>query len=255
MNINNPYIIQSAEPFFFPGDSTGCLLVHGFTGTPSEMRPLGEYLAEQGYSVMGIRLAGHATQPTDMMRMRWWDWIASVEDGINMLRTCTKRIFVIGLSMGGILTLISAARYSIHGAVALSTPYSLKKDWRLNIVKLYRYIQPEIQKHRSDTPSQNHVSNHIDYPKYPTTSIIELMALQSEMRTLLHQIQVPILLMHSKLDNTALPISMPTIYEHLVIKDKDMIWLEKSGHVITLDAEKDFVFQSINQFIQRLIRE
>ena len=49
-------IIKNAEPFYFPGNSTGCLLIHGFTGAPMEMRPLGDFLAEKGYSVLGIRL-------------------------------------------------------------------------------------------------------------------------------------------------------------------------------------------------------
>ena len=52
-------IIKTAEPFYFPGNSTGCLLIHGFTGTPKEMRPLGDFLADKGYSVLGIRLSGH----------------------------------------------------------------------------------------------------------------------------------------------------------------------------------------------------
>jgi carboxylesterase len=53
----DPFIIPSAEPFYFPGGKTGCLLVHGFTGSPKEMRWMGEYLAGQGYTVLGVRLA------------------------------------------------------------------------------------------------------------------------------------------------------------------------------------------------------
>ena len=77
----SPIIIPTTEPFFFPGGATGCLMVHGFTGTPKEMRWLGEYLAGKGHSVLGVRLAAHATRPNDMIRARWHDWLASVEDG------------------------------------------------------------------------------------------------------------------------------------------------------------------------------
>jgi len=49
--------IPTAEPFFFPGGKTGCVLVHGFTGSPKEMRLMGDYLNENGFSVIGIRLA------------------------------------------------------------------------------------------------------------------------------------------------------------------------------------------------------
>ncbi|HLA87386.1 MAG TPA: hypothetical protein VJL10_05165, partial [Anaerolineales bacterium] len=71
-------LIPTTEPFFFSGGRTGCLLIHGFTGTPKEMRWMGEYLNQQGLTCLGIRLAGHATHPEDMRRSRWTDWAASV---------------------------------------------------------------------------------------------------------------------------------------------------------------------------------
>jgi carboxylesterase len=86
-------IIPTAEPFFFPGKQTtlGCLLIHGFTGAPKEMRLMGKFLAERGYTSLGVRLAGHATHPDDMIRTRYTDWLASVEDGYAMLRDSVER--------------------------------------------------------------------------------------------------------------------------------------------------------------------
>ncbi len=72
------------------------------------MRWLGEYLNQQGYTVCGMRLAGHATRLTDMVRARWRDWLLSVEDGYNLLRSCTDQVFLLGLSMGGVLSLTAA---------------------------------------------------------------------------------------------------------------------------------------------------
>ena len=110
-------IIPTAEPFFFPGNQIGCLLVHGFTGSPKEMRWMGEYLGNLGYTVLGVRLAGHATRPEDMMRMQWQDWLASVEDGYFLLKNCVDQVFIIGLSMGGILSLTFSSQ---HPFLALS---------------------------------------------------------------------------------------------------------------------------------------
>ena len=113
-----PQIIPTAEPFFFPGQGNnariGCLLTHGFTGTPKEMRWLGETLNQQGFTVCGIRLNGHATLLKDMVRSRWWDWLLTVEDGYNLLRSCTDQVFLLGLSMGGILSLTAAASFSVR---------------------------------------------------------------------------------------------------------------------------------------------
>jgi len=108
-------IIPTAEPFFFPGSKdVGCLLTHGFTGAPKEMRWMGEYLhREHGFTILGVRLAGHATQPEDMLRSNYTDWLLSVEDGFNLLSGAAKSIYLMGLSMGGILSLTQAARLPV----------------------------------------------------------------------------------------------------------------------------------------------
>ena len=133
-----PYtgLIPTAEPFFFPGSGDparvrmGCLLVHGFTGAPKEMR----WMAKQGYSVLGVRLAGHATRPEDMIRSRWHGaagWPPGLMDcARHILSGCTDRIYLMGLSMGGMLSLTFAARRPVAGLVIMSTPHHLPSDPR-----------------------------------------------------------------------------------------------------------------------------
>ena len=121
-----PQIIRTAEPFFFPGEGKnariGCLVTHGFTGAPKEMRWLGEYLHRQGYTVCGVRLAGHATRPADMVRSRWQDWLLSLEDGYALLRSCTEQVCLLGLSMGGVLSLAAAARLLLYVCACAEKP-------------------------------------------------------------------------------------------------------------------------------------
>jgi len=116
------YIVPDSEPFFLPGGTTGCLLLHGFSAMPEEMRPLGDYLVKKGFTVLGVRLAGHATHPDDLKRTSWTDWLDNGEDGLALLtKTCTQRV-LIGQSLGGMIALIAAARCDVSGVVALSTP-------------------------------------------------------------------------------------------------------------------------------------
>src|SRR5512138_3744096 len=118
-------IISTAEPFLFLGKPSkpACLLIHGFTGTPKEMRWMGEFLNRHGYTCLGIRLTGHATDPEDMIRSNWTDWAASVEDGYSLLRSFTDNIFLLGLSMGGALSLLMSTRLDVMGVAVMSTPY------------------------------------------------------------------------------------------------------------------------------------
>jgi len=250
------FCIQTAEPFFFPGDETGCLLVHGFTGTPKEMRWLGEYLAGQGRTVLGIRLAGHATTPEDMLRVRWQDWLASVEDGWYVLSGCTKRIFIGGLSMGGILSLRFAAQFPVAGVIAMSTPHHLPSDRRLPYIKALCKIQPSIAKGASDWHDSEAERVHVDYPDYPTRALAELRDLLAEMRASLPQVTAPTLLIYSLQDGSVRPEEghADLIYNALGSKQKSVSWVEGSGHVITCDAARSIVFQSVSQFINQVTK-
>ncbi|HBX67944.1 MAG TPA: carboxylesterase [Chloroflexi bacterium] len=243
-------IVSTAEPFFFPGGRTGCLLIHGFTGAPKEMREMGEYLNQRGYSVLGVRLTGHATQPEDMQRARWQDWLLSVEDGWHLLQGVTDRIFVCGLSMGGILSLSFAAQFPVAGVVAMSTPYELPHDPRLPYVRYLYHLQPKMAKGEPDWFDPEVAKDHVDYPYYPTRAIAELVELLKVLRASLPQVSAPVLLIHSLDDKGVAPENMKKIYAALGSPRKEMLMIENSGHAITRDQQRGQVFAAAEQFIR-----
>ena len=245
-------IIPTAEPFYFSGNRTGCLLVHGFTGSPKEMRWMGEYLSNEGYTVLGIRLAGHATQPEDMMRMHWQDWLASVEDGYCLLKDQVDRIFLVGLSMGGILSLVFASRFPVDGVVTMSTPYNLPADPRLPFVKIFSLFLPKVKKGSSDRHDLEASKSHVEYPYIPTKAIIQLRDLLSEMRVSLPKVSVPVLLIHSRQDKSVAPENVEKIYSAVSSRDKQIFFVENSGHDIPREPDRNLVFKSASEFIKRV---
>jgi carboxylesterase len=248
-------VMQGAEPFFLPGGSTGCLLIHGFTGTPKEMRWMGEYLSKQGFTVLGIRLAGHATNPEDMRRSSWRDWVASVEDGITILRAATRKVYTIGLSMGGVLSLIAARRYPITGAVAISTPFDMPPDWRLPFIKPLSVFIRNVSKGQPDWQNPEAAKDHAEYTYYPSASILQLRALLAEMRRDLAGVNVPVLLVHSKMDKGVAPANLDRIYTSLGKIDKTRFVVEHSGHVVIREPDRELVFKATADFIRRVNKQ
>jgi carboxylesterase len=246
-----PLLIPSAEPFFFPGGKTGCLLLHGFPGTPKEMRGLGEYLSEQDYSVLAPRLAGHATQPEDIRRMRWWDWVASAEDGYHLLKGTSENIFLIGLSLGGVLSLLLASQFDIAGVVAMSTPYELPDDPRLPFIKILKWVIPTIRPGISDWQDKEAEKSNIHYPEFPTSAVLEIKDIYVQLRTTLPDVHCPTLLIHSRQDKSVNPADMQSIYDNLGSQTKEMLWLQNSGHNVVRDSVRERVFQACHHFIRR----
>lgn len=254
----NLQIIPTAEPFFFPGKAgrPACLLIHGFTGAPKEMRWMGEYLSAQGYSCLGVRLTGHATRPEDMIRSRYTDWMASVEDGYHLLRGVAERIYLIGLSMGGILSLLMSTKLPVVGVVAMATPYRLPYDypvWVLKLLSKFLAYQPKDKAEPgADWFDKQAFAVHVAYPQNPVRSGAELQCLIREMRAALPQVRVPVLLIHSRNDTYVLPENMERLYAALGASDKTKLYITEAGHIVTRDAAREEVFRAAAEFIRRV---
>ena len=253
----NQLIIPTAEPFFFPAGKTACLLVHGFTATPKEMRWMGEYLHGEGFTALGVRLAGHATDMRDLTRMRWWDWLASVEDGWHLLRSAGyDPIFVMGLSLGGALSLLFGARYPVAGVVSIAAPYCLKPYILLPILRPLAWVKPYLWK--SGPPDLHDpvaLRERIAYPANPTRAVAEVRDLLAVLREALPHVRVPVLLAHSRSDTYVPPRNMRQIYAALGTEDKQMLWVERSSHIVTRDTEREVVFRAAADFVRRVMAQ
>lgn len=254
-----PQLIPTAEPFLLLGDreKPACLLIHGFTGTPKEMRWMGDYLNQQGYTCLGVRLAGHATHPEHMIASRWTDWAVSVEEAYALLKGITDQIFFIGLSMGGVLALLMSTQLKVKGVVAISTPYQLPDDPRLAYIELIsrfmKYLPKSTEAPGTGWFDKEAWKEHISYEQNPVRSISELNKLLIEMRNVLPQVKVPVLLIHSKDDRYVLPQNVDQLEAALInVLDKTKLLVTGSGHVVTRDAARQQVFQAAAEFIQRV---
>jgi len=253
--MTNARTIPTAEPFFIPGGKIGCLLIHGFTGTPKEMRMLGDSLALEKYSILAPRLAGHATSVEDITRSHWEDWVASVEDGLNLLKGSTDHQVIMGLSMGGVLALIAAARFSPSGVVTFSAPCSLPGDPRAKYLPVLKHFIRRVSKGKPDWQNLEAAKDHVDYPYYPTPAIVELKELIEIMQSELLNVTVPALLVQSRQDRGIPAESLDTLYDSVSSTDKTKFWVEKSGHVIIREPEREQIFSEVKKFLKRILAD
>ena len=250
-------IVPNNGPYLLSGGDIGCLLLHGFTSMPEEMRPLGDYLAGQGFTVLGARLTGHATHPDDLKNTRWTDWLTDVEDGLAILsRTCNRRV-LIGQSLGGMIALTAAARMEVNGVVTLSTPYEVSvpekvMDW------LVRLIQPTIHKKAPRFPVDHPLYerrelNYPAYPEFPSRILTEMDRLRSAMLTALPRVTVPVLLIHSRDDRDVPFANLRAIYDHLGSLVKEMLPLEGMDHSLVMDPQHQLVFEAVDKFLHKIM--
>jgi carboxylesterase len=249
----HPEVLHNAEPFYLPGNETGCLLIHGYTGTPFEMKMLARSLQAEGYTVYAPRLFGHATDPEDMLRARWWDWVGNVEDALALLKATTQRQIIMGLSMGGALALLASARYPVEAVISLSTPYALPPDRRIALLKHFSWVFPRISKGQPDWHNAQAGQDHIDYPYFPSRSILELKLLLDTLRAEISNVTVPAFFAQSRQDTTILPESLDYLYTHVSSSHKDKLWVENSGHVIIREPQRELVFSQVKSFLTQVL--
>lgn len=238
------------EPFYFPGNRVGCLLLHGFSGSPSEMRFMGERLAKHGWTVLGIRLSGHGTTPEQLAKTRWEDWAMDAEAGVRKLRESCDTIIGIGLSMGGLLALQLAADGRIDGIVSMNAPMVLA-DKRARFVRLIRPFKTFISKPRAPrlALAQQVELERFVYHRIPVDALISLNSAIRSVRRSLFRIKCPTLLMQSIKDFTVNPISVQIIMGKIQQIKPEVLYWEKSGHILTLGPERQEVVLRVHEFL------
>ncbi len=244
-------IIAGAEPFLLKGGSHGVLLIHGFTGLPAELLLMGQYLNDRGFTVLGVRLAGHGTTPEDMSHMTKHDWMDSVRDGYAVLSGLTETVSLAGHSMGGLLALMLASEKPVERLAVLAAPMFICEERGIKYLPSRETCRgkyfPKARRRLKNVPFAANKT----YRKMPLSSVHELVEIIELAKSRLDRVKTPILIAHSHEDHTASPESVEYIYDHVASELKEVLWLEKSGHLLPLDVERELVFERVAEFLGR----
>lgn len=232
------------------GGEAGCLLLHGFSGSPLEMVPLAEALAGRGWTVSVAQLAGHGTSPHDLARTTWEDWIASARQAYADLRQRCQRIALVGLSMGGALGLYLAATEGAAAVVAISTPVRVRPLLATASRKASRVLPLVPVVFRLSPRERSMRRYRSPYTRIPLGATGEVDRLLDATREVLPRLTVPTLVVQGRRDWVIPRESGPQIVAQARSAPATLLWLPRSGHVATLDRDRGMLFDAVKGFLR-----
>lgn len=240
--IKNPHL--DGDDFFMPGNSTGVLLIHGFSATTTEVRLMADKLHQAGFTTAGPLLPGHGTHPEDLNRTKWPMWVEKVKHTYeSMLRDC-QQIFVIGESVGSVLAIELAVQHpEIPGLMLFAPAIKARKAW---ISGIARFFIPYYKKNYKDDglPWKG-------YNVYPIKGAHQMVLLQKHCRKILPKITQPTHIFTGGLDHSIAPDSARIILENISSNYKCHTHFPNSPHCILLDRDLDQAASEVISFINR----
>lgn len=241
--------MPGAEPFAASGGPGGALLLHGFTGNPSAMRPLGRLLAAAGLAVDAPALPGHATAVEDMVGVHWSDWLEAARRAFSSLATRCERVAVVGHSMGGTLACALAESRGDVAGIALVNPLVEPPADEVR-TGIHQLLEQGIEILPGNGPDLADTS--VAPPAYTGTPLAALLSLfegVEEVALELAAIRCPVLLLSSRVDHV-LPPTNGDLLMASVTGPAERVWLERSYHAAMLDYDRPQVEARITAFVQ-----
>ncbi|OQA16284.1 MAG: Thermostable monoacylglycerol lipase [Firmicutes bacterium ADurb.Bin356] len=236
---------ELASPFFHKGSGLGCLILHGFTGTPANVRVIADALTSEGHTVYAPLLKGHAATLFEMERASSDDWRQDALNAYMRLKDegCTK-IFLMGLSMGGLLMSLIASCHPCDGLVLMNTPFIMKRSLKnaMRASLLLRYVTTK------GDPANPYSQG---YNGAPLRKLRDLKKLSLLSTKALNKISCPILLIQSREDNRVDLKSVQVVENGAVNTDVRTIFLENSPHGCSYGPERDLVASYCIEFVKK----
>ncbi|MDP2341258.1 MAG: alpha/beta fold hydrolase [Deltaproteobacteria bacterium] len=248
------YAHLDPKGFAYDGGDVGVLLLHGLTGAPTEMRGLGDHLQGLGLTVRAPLLAGHGTHHSDLEKSTRADWIDSARVHLREMRSSLRKVFIVGQSMGGLLALTLGAGDSnneggdVDGIVALAPALLVTRFAWFTHLPLPRFF-PKYEERRPDLVDAAQLKEVWSYSHTPRDTVREILRLQADVRAQLPRFARPLLVMQGRRDRTVRPVSASLIVDSVGSVDKELVWLENTGHIVSVDRERHDVFARVAAFI------
>lgn len=242
--------IKAPRPFTFEAGPRAVLLLHGFTGHTADVRMLGRFLEKKGYTSHAPIYRGHGVPPEELVKTNPDQWWEDVQTAFNHLKKLGyEDIAVAGLSLGGVFSLKLAYSTQIKGVIPMCAPMFFDNEKQLT-QGFEQYSKEYKQLERKDEGTiEKEVQGLLEATPELFPQIKEKI---DEVRENIDMIYTPTFVVQARQDDMINPESANYIYENIEADLKEIKWYEESGHVITIDKEKEQLFEDIYHFLEKL---
>lgn len=251
---------ESVEAIERAGHGPVVVLVHGFTGTPWELGPLVDAVADAGFAVRAPLLPGHGESPAALSRSTWSQWHAHVEREVDRALEAHTHAMVLGFSLGSLLSLTVGASRQHRGVIAigaLGTALELPSfDQRgLEVAEALGKLLPDVNvpKFRgSDVRDPHAKRSNPAYPTQPLRAAREILRGQRAAREVLANITVPMLVVHGRADDTTPLSASMALVSACERASVELRVLPRSAHLLGRDVESREVSEAVVSFVKRV---
>lgn len=240
-----------SEPFAHEADSgIGVLVLHGFTGAPASVLPLARAFAAEGWNVECPLLSGHGTRWQDLVGVPAEAWLEDAERALARLQARSRKVFVAGLSMGGTLSLRLAQLHPELLGVMVVNHALVFGNPLVGVAGLLKHFIPSVPAIASDIkdPAQQEPA----YERSPTAGVEQVHRLAGMVRRDFRRLEQPLLVFKSRQDHVLPMRNASLLMAGAASLDKELILLEDSYHVATLDFDRAVIHGKCLAFVRRL---
>lgn len=241
-----------AKPFFLAGSSgQALLLLHGFTASPSEIRPLAELINTiNGCCVSGIMLPGHGSSPEQLNTTRWPEWYQAVNAELRSLLEQYQQVFVGGLSMGALLALHAGVKIDgLAGVMSINAPVYYHQRFLPTFANIIGWANPYYPKKDLAAIKKLEDQGRFAYPVMPLKAFQNLNRLRKTVMAEVQNLQIPALIIQSCEDESVHPRSADFLFAKTRARGSRLVMLTGSRHVASMGVEKEQIAQEMVTFM------
>ena len=245
-------VIVGTEEIYVENGNEAVLLLHGLTANPYTLREVADHYIKNGYTVYAPVIKGHGTSVFDLEKTNYLDWRNSAEQAYDKLAKNHSKIYVVGISLGGLLALDLASDHDVKGVVVVNTPIKLKSELT-ELLPLIYLVSPYSIRGLFSLEELPIATELKLYDSLPLKSVAQLVSYVEFIKPKLKNINAKILVVQSAKDDLVEPESATFILNNVNSKNRDLLILKNSTHINIFKEDQELFKQRSLRFIKEVM--